>query len=305
MNKFQLRKNLEKASYDLIVLAQQSYSNTFSTNFKYLLRPNVRSINLSNNHLNNLEIENLANWNRYANQKLDKEEIVDLLIKDEKVPVWINICIIESQKEYTLIELLCSRRLRTELDLIHKSEWAPFHLLQHIPSEIDSMNNEGMFDINLKKQSQKVEPFFISIDTPSRLSYLKYLLVLYFVLFVVYILYPLRHPHKSTEDNLISFLGISVLLTIILLSQRIYESFEFDHSNNKLVINYLTLFRRKQKQIPYNSLTFDYSKVPSRTGRKRRLKILENGKKVANIESNDFGISLETLNELSKYLQRT
>jgi len=305
MNKLQLRKNLEKASLNLIVLAEESYSNIFSTNFKYLLRPNVRSVDLRNNHLNNLEIKNLAIWNRYANQKLDKEEIVDLLIKDEKVPVWINISIIESQKDYTLIELLCSRRLRTEQDLIHKGEWTPFHLLIDNSTEMSAKNNEGKFDINLKKQNQQIKPFFVSINKPSRLNYLKYLPILYFILFTAYVLYPLRHPLKSSENTIIWFIVIGVMMTIFLLSQRIYESFEFDHPNQKLVINYLTIFKRIQRPIPYNSLTFDYSKVPSRTGGKRRLKILENGKKVANIESNDFGISLETLNELSKYMQRT
>jgi len=146
------RQQLDTATKQVIEFTRQVCINELVSNYKYILVPNVRTYD---EHLNSKEHKILVLWNKYANILLTADEVVDLLVYDNKVPLWINISILESREKTTIIELLCSRRLRDDEELYHKEEVPPFHILgPPIPPEIATNKNESgkisKYDLNWK-----------------------------------------------------------------------------------------------------------------------------------------------------------
>lgn len=143
MNKEKLLTNFEGALTILAELTQEFCLNNLSTNHKYIIRSNQESFS---NHLTSNEISFHKYILTLKNKPLEKNEVIDLLWTDNKVPLWINLSVIKSTDNLTTIELLTSRRLRSEIDLNHMAnKFPPFHPVVPLPPAY----KEGeKFDIN-------------------------------------------------------------------------------------------------------------------------------------------------------------
>ena len=153
MNKNEFRQRLDFATKQVFELTRQFCINELVDNYRFILVPSARTYD---EHLTSREQDVLAIWNKYENTLLTADEIVDMLVRDSKVPLWINITISESREEVTIIELLCSRRLRNDEELHHNQETPPFHILSPpMPPEMVFNNSDWKYDLNWKLLKQK------------------------------------------------------------------------------------------------------------------------------------------------------
>lgn len=151
MEKEIFAEQLRKAANTTIEFAKTLCWNTFSENCVYIIEPSDREYS---DHLNNNELDVLKLWNKNKNTQLSFESTVNLLWHDNQVPLWINIGIYRSLSNKTIIELLCSRRLREEQELMHQNEIPPFHIL--ISTPFGPWDEKAQkFDVNWKYDKQK------------------------------------------------------------------------------------------------------------------------------------------------------
>jgi len=149
MRREKLRDNFEGAIDSLNKLTQELCENQLSDNYRFVIRPNQESVH---NHLTENEISFHKKILTLKNRPLEKNETVDLLWTENKVPLWINVSVIKSTNNLTIVELLTSRRLRGESDLNHKANhFPPFHLLVPLPP---GHKDGEKFDINWTSQSK-------------------------------------------------------------------------------------------------------------------------------------------------------
>jgi hypothetical protein len=143
MDKSKFRENLEGAIEALMRLTSDLCFNSLSSNYKFLVRPNSETVDA---HLNEEEIA-FHNQLMTAREKyLTHSEVADLLWTNNKVPFWINTSVLESSDNRTTIELLTSRRLRTENELNKiVDQFPPFHI--QVPLPYNLIDGEK-FDIN-------------------------------------------------------------------------------------------------------------------------------------------------------------
>src|SRR5690348_9840732 len=143
MRKERLRDNFEGAVDSLVKLTQELCSNKLSANYRYVLKPNLESVD---RHLTETEISFHKRILTFRNKPLDENETLDLLWSDYTVPLWINISVIKSTDRSTTIELMTSRRLRNESDFSHVvDKFPPFHPQVPLPP---GHENGKKFDIN-------------------------------------------------------------------------------------------------------------------------------------------------------------
>jgi hypothetical protein len=150
MRKEELRENFEGAIDSLIKLTEELCSNTFSGNYRYVVKPNQDSLG---SHLTDAEVSFHKRLLTFKNKPLKKSETLDLLWVDDTVPVWINISVVNSTDSLTTIELMTSRRLRGKNGLNHVADqYPPFHPQVHLPPDY---KNGEKFDINWASQGKK------------------------------------------------------------------------------------------------------------------------------------------------------
>ncbi len=155
MERSKFVKQFREATALIIDFTSNYCYNDLSESCEYLIVPSGRS---QSDHLDELEREVLDEWNICENKGLSFEEVVNLLHHDNRVPLWINISVLESTSKKTRIELLCSRRLREEAEVMHQNEIPPFHILVSTP--FDYSGGAEKFDINWKCQQVKASGFW-------------------------------------------------------------------------------------------------------------------------------------------------
>lgn len=157
MDKIIFKQHLELASKALVDFSKQQCFNDFSSNYKYKISPD--SINFQDfdekpevyGDLMEIEILVLKKLENVGNQLLTNDQVIDLFNNNDKVPVWIDMSIYETQKEMTVIELLCSERLRNDSELYKNGNITPFQLKVAIPPEhLNTVQNER-FDVNWRR----------------------------------------------------------------------------------------------------------------------------------------------------------
>jgi hypothetical protein len=158
MTKEKFKDNLSGAIDSLVSLTRELCSNSLTPKYRFLIRPNTTTINA---HLDQEEIrfhnELLLNKDKYM---VDKE-VIDLLWTNNKVPLWINTSIWESSDRWTTIELVTSRRLRTENEQNKVADqFPPFHI--QVPLSPDRVDEEK-FDINWRMRKLKRKGLWESI----------------------------------------------------------------------------------------------------------------------------------------------
>jgi hypothetical protein len=147
MDKYELLNRLNEATQVVLAFTEKYTTNTYSDNFKYLIVPNDRA---SSEHLNDRELELLQVINDLENKELSIDQCIDILWDDNKVPLWINMDVFESNLTSTVIMLTTSRRFRNDEDL-SKNQYAPFHLGVPIPPNHELSEN-NKFDINWRRK---------------------------------------------------------------------------------------------------------------------------------------------------------
>lgn len=154
MDKITFKQHLELASKALVDFSKQQCFNDFSNNYKYKISPDTigfQDIDEKTEVYGDLteqEIWVLKKSEEVRNQLLIIDQVIDLFNCNNKVPVWIDMSIYEAQKDMTVIELLCSERLRDDNELYKNGDITPFHLKVAIPPEhLNTVQNER-FDVN-------------------------------------------------------------------------------------------------------------------------------------------------------------
>lgn len=151
MDETKFRQHLDTATFHLIEFTEKFCLNNFSNNYKYIITPSSRTFKNDHEHLNPEEIAVLKTWNKNQDKLLQAEQVVNLLHHDNKVPIWIDISVYEARPDVTVIDLLCSRRLREESELMHPAI-PPFHLVVALPLNHVDVEISGKFDINWQKR---------------------------------------------------------------------------------------------------------------------------------------------------------
>ena len=143
MTKDKFRHNLSSAIASLMHLTGSLCSNSFSSNYRFIMRPNALTLDP---HLDQEEITFHKKIMTYRDKHVSDNEVVDLLWVNNKVPLWINTSVLESSDTWTTIELVTSRRLRAEEQLNEiVDQFPPFHVQIPLPSD----RVEGVkFDVN-------------------------------------------------------------------------------------------------------------------------------------------------------------
>ena len=143
MTKDTFRNNFKGAVHSLIRLTESLCLNTLSLNYRFKVRPNARNTAL---HLGREEVVFHNRVLMHDERYLNEDEVVDVLWTNNKVPLWINTSVSESSNEWTTIDLMTSRRLRTEAELNRISnQFPPFHILVPMPPNwVDGVK----FDVN-------------------------------------------------------------------------------------------------------------------------------------------------------------
>lgn len=160
MEKF--RQNLDEATRRLVEFTRTLCYNDFTENFRYVITPNSREVEKGDQHLNEMEVSVLKQWNLFKCKLLTADQVVNLVHHDNKVPLWIDMSVYESRPELTVIDLFCSRRLRDESKLMHPG-LPPFHLQVALPPDRLRVEINGKFDVNWKMKlddKSKPEGFF-------------------------------------------------------------------------------------------------------------------------------------------------
>lgn len=152
MDKVTFREHLDRATIMLAEFTKTLCYNDIAENYKYRITPNTTTVNKDDEHLTEGEITVLNIWNKYKNETMTADRIVDLLHHDNKVPVWINTTIYEARLDLTIIDLFCSRRLRDDNELYHQGQIMPFHLQVPIPPDQLKIEKNVKFDLNWKKR---------------------------------------------------------------------------------------------------------------------------------------------------------
>ena len=150
MNKEKFAENLNRATELVIDFTKTLCYNNFSSTYKYIITPNSTTIDKDDKHLNESEILFLSNLNKNKSNLLSQEQVVDLLNQENTVPIWINISVCQSRTDLTVIDLLCSRRLREEKELMNPGI-PPFHLQVATPNNFSGIEKDGKFDVNWRQ----------------------------------------------------------------------------------------------------------------------------------------------------------
>lgn len=120
--------------------------NDFSVQYQFKIRPSVTAVS----HSDDNERTHHNKITSCQDRHLTFDEVVELLWVDNKVPLWINMSVTESTKDWTTIELLTSRRFVTEEELNHAvDQYPPFHT--HVPLPVD-YESGVKFDINWRRR---------------------------------------------------------------------------------------------------------------------------------------------------------
>lgn len=127
-----------------------------------------------------------------------------------------------------------------------------------------------------------------------------------FFMALVELLYLVLKPNKSHSIPFSNglFFAISTLLTLYVLSRKIYHQIEIDYENDRLKIEYITLFKSNcEYVISFEELEYEYKKIASRSGGKWNLRIWQNNKKVFSLEEGGYGFEKEKIDLLVEKLK--
>lgn len=105
MTKEEFNILLSECSKKAIDFASKYVSNDMPFKFKYDVR-----LNVSNDNPNLTQFDIYPEDNNKTYSAISHNEVVDILVRKNKVPVWIDIFVDSTKKDCTLIKIWCSGR---------------------------------------------------------------------------------------------------------------------------------------------------------------------------------------------------
>ena len=151
MKKEVFKENLDGISKLTLEIARKIAWNNLSENIYYIIRPNILA---DCDHLDNEEKTNLKERKKELRKTLTIDQVLSRLYFSEKIPVWINVSIIEATKKKTTIELVTSRRFRKDDYMFKSTDFPPFNIAIERPI---NLNENERFDINWKRKKLKLK----------------------------------------------------------------------------------------------------------------------------------------------------
>ncbi len=151
MKKEVFKENLDGISKLTLEIARKIAWNNLSENIYYIIRPNILA---DSDHLDNEEKTNLKERKKELRKTLTIDQVLSRLYFSEKIPVWINVSIIEATKKKTTIELVTSRRFRKDDYMFKSTDFPPFNIAIERPI---NLNENERFDINWKRKKLKLK----------------------------------------------------------------------------------------------------------------------------------------------------
>ena len=151
MEKGVFKENLDGISKLTLEIARKMVWNNLSENVYYIIRPNILA---DSDHLDNEEKTNLKERKKELRKTLTIDQVLSRLYFSEKIPVWINVSIIEATKKKTTIELVTSRRFRKDDYMFKSTDFPPFNIAIERPI---NLNENERFDINWKRKKLKLK----------------------------------------------------------------------------------------------------------------------------------------------------
>ncbi len=123
MTKQEFLFHLSGASFLTFKFAENFVKNKLSTNFKYNLH-----LNSSVDDKSQEKFDRYPEDNKKVYSNLNKNEVVELLYRKGKIPVWIDISVLNSNKNWTTLELICAGRYTNEKEELYynKNGTGPF-----------------------------------------------------------------------------------------------------------------------------------------------------------------------------------
>lgn len=107
---------LKNASFTALDFAERYVSNKLKPNFRY----NV--IFTFPNHDNNVKFDIYPEDEGIIKLNLTNIEVIDLLYRKNKVPIWIDINVLKSSRKTTTFNLLCAGRYSDDDDELYYNE---------------------------------------------------------------------------------------------------------------------------------------------------------------------------------------
>ncbi|QHV95659.1 hypothetical protein [Spirosoma endbachense] len=145
-------QRLEQALNKLLSLTASFCTNDLSQQILFWVEPSGWE---AHEGLNEVEAERVGLLCEGVGKSLTKNELLQLLWHEGKVPLWINMSVRKATPTFTFCHLLCSRRLRAEAELYHQSDpYLPFHIVVPLPATYGG-SSEERFDINWQVQRPK------------------------------------------------------------------------------------------------------------------------------------------------------
>ncbi len=149
---------------------------------------------------------------------------------------------------------------------------------------------------------------FYSNKNLTRFEYLKRSILIVGLIVIAHIIYSLKFSHRNTSTDLqwIFDIFIGSILLVWTLTSEFVTLINLDFKARKFVVHSITLFAGdKRLEVPFELLTFEFKKTPTRhQAKKWTLKVLDRKKKVFSIDTNQDGFSQETLNSLVEELKK-
>jgi len=105
MTKSEFQKYLVKSSFYAFEFANKYVNDELFTDFKYNL-----ILNMSKDDDRDDKFDLYPEDNGVIKLNLSKNEVIEVLCRKEKVPVWIDINVLKTSKKTTIFNLLCSGR---------------------------------------------------------------------------------------------------------------------------------------------------------------------------------------------------
>jgi hypothetical protein len=142
----------------------------------------------------------------------------------------------------------------------------------------------------------------------TRFEFFRRSLLIIVLIIIGSFLYNLRFGHKDTSPTALITFDIIVCIIILLstLTTRIVTALQVDLRDQKFFVYFMTALKDKNVlEVPFENLTFNFVKEPSRHQPKKwTLRVYDKKKKVFQIDTDQDGFSQKTLENLVQDLNK-
>lgn len=156
MNRQQFEFNIEHATNVTCSFARQQSYSYIPANCRYIIKSNL----VESESLNQTPLSRVL---KVDNKTLTKDEVVDLLFRDTKLPQWIDMSVYSASKRVTIIELLVSENWVTD-ERLYSSSIMPFRTKFALPNHSRYFDKNKKVDINWRLKMDRLAKFLTLLN---------------------------------------------------------------------------------------------------------------------------------------------